>query len=80
MLSEQVLQPTSTDNGFSEWGELLVNTVITSAIVDRLLHDSHALNIRGGNYRLLEKRQAEIFSSHQLLGGATENGNENHGT
>ena len=61
-------------------GELLVNTVITSTILDRLLHHSHALNIRGENYRLREKREAGIFSSHQLLGGATENGNQNHGT
>ena len=66
---------------FGEWGELPGDTVIASAILDRLLHRSHVLNIRGESYRLREKRQARPFSSHQLLGGATENGNsnENHG-
>ena len=33
--------------GFGEWGELLGDTVIASAILDRLLHHSHILNIRG---------------------------------
>ena len=55
MPSEQFLQPTPTNKGFSEWGELLVNTVITSAILDRLLHHSHMLNIRGENNRIRER-------------------------
>ena len=71
----------TSNKGFGEWGELLGDTVIASAILDRLLHHSHVLNIQGESYRLREKRQAGLFSSHQLLGGATENGNgnENHG-
>ena len=71
----------TSNKGFGEWGELLGDTVIASAVLDRLLHHSHVLNIRGESYRLREKRQAGLFSSHQLLGGATENGNgnENHG-
>ena len=72
----------TSNKGFGEWGELLGDTVIASAVLDRLLHHSHVLNIRGESYRLREKRQAGLFSSHQLLGGATEsgNGNEDHGT
>ena len=31
--------------GFGEWGELLGDTVIASAVLDRLLHHSHVLNI-----------------------------------
>ena len=71
----------TSNKGFGEWGELLGDTVIASAVLDRLLHHSHVLNIRGESYRLREKRQVGLFSSHQLLGGATEkgNGNENHG-
>ena len=49
-------------------GRVLCVTVIASAILDRLLHHSHVLNIRGESYRLREKRQAGLFSSHQLLG------------
>ena len=59
-------------------GELLGDMVIASAILDRLLHHSHVLDIRGESYRLREKRPAGLFSSHHLLGVATENGNDNY--
>ena len=50
-----------------EWSELLGESVIAAATLDRLLHHSHVLNIRGEIYRLRDKRQAGIFPSHQLL-------------
>ena len=56
----------TSNKGFGEWGELLGDTVIASAILDRLLHHSHVLNIRGESYRLREKRQAGLFPSQQL--------------
>ena len=37
----------TSNKGFGEWGELLGDTVIASAVLDRLLHHSHVLNIRG---------------------------------
>ena len=52
--------------------------MIASAILYRLLHHSHVLNIRGESYRLREKRQAGLFSSHHLLGTAAESGNDNY--
>ena len=61
-------------------GRTLGDTVIASAILDRLLHHSHVLNIRGESYRLREKRHAGLFSSHHLLGAAAENGNDNYPT
>ena len=42
----------TSNKGFGEWGELLGDTVIASAVLDRLLHHSHVLNIRGESYRL----------------------------
>ena len=54
------------------------DAVIASAVLDRLLHHSHVLNIRGESCRLREKRQAGLFSSHQLLGMAPENANDNY--
>ena len=47
----------TSNKGFAEWGELLGDTVIATAILDRLLHHSHVLNIRGESYRLKDKRQ-----------------------
>ena len=55
------------NKGFGEWGELLGDTVIASAILDRLLHHSHVLNILGESYRLRENRQAGLFAAQQHL-------------
>ena len=57
----------TSNKGFADWGELLGDTVIATAILDRLLHHSHVLNIRGESYRLKDKRQAGLLTSHQLL-------------
>ncbi len=66
----------TSNKGFGEWGELLGellrDTVIASAVLDRLLHHSHVLNIRGESYRLREKRQAGLFPSLQQLRPAPE--------
>ena len=53
----------TSKKGFGEWRELLGDSVIASAVLDRLLHHSHVLNIRGESYRLREKRQAGLFLS-----------------
>ena len=42
-------------------GELLGDTVIATAVLDRLLHHSHVLNIRGESYRLKDKRRAGLL-------------------
>ena len=62
----------TSNKGFGEWGELLVDTVIASAVLDRLQHHSHLIYIRGESYRLREKRQAGLFPSQQLLSPPTE--------
>ncbi|MBM3281069.1 MAG: IS21-like element helper ATPase IstB [Candidatus Handelsmanbacteria bacterium] len=53
----------TSNKGFAEWGELLGDAVIATAILDRLLHHSHVLNIRGESYRLKDKRQAGLLAS-----------------
>lgn len=67
-----------SNEGFGELGELLGDSVMAAAILDRLMHHSHILNTGGERYPLRGKRQAEPFSSHHLLGLATENGNDNY--
>ena len=62
----------TSNKDFVEWGELLGDIVIASAVLDRLLHHSHVLNIRGESYRLREKRQAGLFPSLQHLRPAPE--------
>ncbi len=43
------------------------DTVIATAILDRLLHHSHVINIRGESYRLKDKRQSGLLTSSRLL-------------
>ena len=54
------------------------DTVIASAILDRLLHHSHVLNIRGESYRLREKWQVGLFPSQQPLGTGLAEASDNY--
>ena len=62
----------TSNKGFADWGELLGDTVIATAILDRLLHHSHVLNIRGESYRLKDKRQSGLLTSSRLLTSTAE--------
>ena len=68
----------TSNKGFGEWGELLGDTFIASAVLDRMLHHSHVLNIRGESYRLREKRQAGLFPSQQHLAASPEEAGDNY--
>ena len=50
----------TSNRGFSEWGEVFGDQVIATAILDRLLHHSTTLNIKGESYRLKDKRKAGL--------------------
>jgi DNA replication protein DnaC len=45
----------------SEWGTVFGDAVAATAILDRLLHHSHVVTIRGDSYRLKEKRRAGVL-------------------
>ena len=52
----------TSNKAFGEWGDVFGNDpVMASAALDRLLHRSTIINIRGESYRLREKRQAGIM-------------------
>ncbi|MCL8207122.1 MAG: IS21-like element helper ATPase IstB [Actinomycetia bacterium] len=48
----------TSNKGFAEWGEVLGDAVIATAVLDRLIHPSDVVNIRGESYRLREKKRA----------------------
>jgi DNA replication protein DnaC len=50
----------TSNQPISAWGEMLGGEVVATAILDRLLHHSHVLTIKGDSYRLREKRQAGV--------------------
>jgi DNA replication protein DnaC len=55
----------TSNKGFGDWGELMGDPVLASAILDRLLHHSHIINIRGESYRLKDKARAGVYSGHK---------------
>jgi len=49
---------------FSQWSGIFANDkVVTTAILDRLLHHSHVINILGDSYRLKEKKEEGLVDS-----------------
>jgi DNA replication protein DnaC len=46
-----------------EWGSIFGDSVVATAILDRMLHHSHVLTIRGESYRLKEKRRSGLLKS-----------------
>ena len=51
----------TSNKSYGDWGDIFADQVLASAILDRLLHHSTTINIRGQSYRLREKRQAGVF-------------------
>ena len=49
---------------FSKWTQIFAgDKVVTTAILDRLLHHSHIINIQGDSYRLKEKKEKGLLHS-----------------
>ena len=51
----------TSNQSLSGWGEVFGDPIIATAILDRLLHHSTMLNVKGESYRLKEKRKAGVF-------------------
>ena len=51
----------TSNRSFSEWGKIFGDDVLASALLDRLLHHSTVINIKGESYRLKEKKETGLF-------------------
>ena len=49
------------------WGEVFGDAVLATAILDRLLHHSHVITIKGESYRLREKRKAGLIRPTKVV-------------
>ncbi|MGA7323585.1 MAG: ATP-binding protein [Rhodomicrobium sp.] len=58
---ERGSMPVTSNRAVSEWGQVLGDPVVATAILDRLLHHSHVITIRGDSYRLREKRRSGLL-------------------
>ena len=45
----------TSNKSYADWGDIFADPVLASALLDRLLHQSVTLNIRGSSYRLKDK-------------------------
>lgn len=50
----------TTNKPFGKWHEIFGDVTLANAILDRLLHHSHIININGNSYRLKDKLEKEL--------------------
>ena len=60
----------TSNKSYGEWGSIFGDPIIATAILDRLLHHSTTINIRGESYRLKDRRKAGLFPQAQEDGRA----------
>lgn len=52
----------TTNLEFSRWGELFPNSMLTAALIDRLTHHAHILNMNAESYRFKQRLSKETGS------------------
>lgn len=52
----------TSNKSYGDWGSIFGDPIIATAILDRLLHHSTTINIRGDSYRLKDRRRAGLLS------------------
>jgi DNA replication protein DnaC len=55
----------TSNKGFGEWGEVFGDEVMAAALVDRLVHHCHIVNIRGNSYRMKNHADLRLASTPQ---------------
>jgi DNA replication protein DnaC len=51
----------TSNKSYGDWGSIFGDPIIATAILDRLLHHSTTVNIRGESYRLKDRRRAGLL-------------------
>lgn len=46
----------TTNQMFSKWPEVFGDSVVTNAIIDRLVHHAHIIKVKGQSYRIKDKK------------------------
>jgi len=55
----------TSNKSYGDWGTIFGDPIIATAILDRLLHHSTTVNIRGDSYRLKERKKAGLLPTPQ---------------
>ncbi len=56
----------TSNKSYGSWGDVFGDTVVATAILDRLLHHSTTINIKGDSYRIKEKKQAGFYDVNKF--------------
>ncbi|MDB4917537.1 MAG: dnaC 1 [Gemmatimonadetes bacterium] len=57
----------TSNKGFEDWGEIFGDDVMAAALIDRLVHHCHIVNIRGNSFRM--RHHTEL---HRALGSTRQ--------
>ena len=57
----------TSNRSVGEWGDIFGDTMVATAILDRLLHHSTVVMIRGESYRLMEKRRSGLLRKEERI-------------
>ena len=60
----------TSNKSYGNWGSIFGDSIIATAILDRLLHHSTTINIRGESYRLKDRRRAGLVPPRGQKGAA----------
>jgi len=52
----------TSNKPFSKWAELMSDEAVATAILDRLLHHSHVISLKGNSYRMKDRLKAGVVS------------------
>jgi DNA replication protein DnaC len=55
----------TSNKSYGDWGGIFGDPIIATAILDRLLHHSTTINIRGESYRLKDRRRAGLLPGRE---------------
>ena len=53
----------TSNKSYGDWGSVFGDAVMATAVLDRLLHHSTTINIRGDSYRMKERKKAGLHST-----------------
>jgi DNA replication protein DnaC len=62
----------TTNLEFSRWEEFFPDTMLTAALIDRLTHHAHIINMNGTSFRLKERLQKKGVTSDGAISNAKE--------
>ncbi len=54
----------TTNLGFDHWEEIFGDPILTAALVDRLTHKAHLINMNGASYRLKETKEMNALKTN----------------